>query len=95
MTMESTGMDAGSDRCRLVDCPCGYGPRPEQPVIVAEAYYLGRDPILGTSILEVSAWLRECAVEAGWMQSEAHRQVLAMKLLQIREYVERGAFGWG
>lgn len=93
--MESTGMDAGAERCRVYLCPACGGPDPDVPVIVAEAYYLGRDPILGTSILEVTAWLRDLAVEARWMQSEAHRQVVAMKLLQIREYVERGGFGWG
>lgn len=93
--MEHIGMANNAYRCRVLDCPCGYGPRPEEPVIVAEAALLGRDASLGESIREVSVWLRERAHEAGWMLSEGHRQVVALKLIQIRDYVEGKGFGRG
>lgn len=62
---------------------------------VVEAFWLGRDPHVGQSILEVAAWLDSLSVEGGWIRSSGEAQVVAFWLLRVRAHVERRKLGWG
>lgn len=84
-----------TERCQLVDCPCGYGPKPEQPVIVAEAAVLGRNPDPDQAADQVQLWLQHQAVEAGWIHSDVMRRWWALKLIEVRDYVEAHGKGPG
>lgn len=84
-----------ADRCRLIDCPCGYGPRPEQPMIVAEAVVLGRNPDPDQATDQVQLWLQHAAHEAGWLTTDVMRRWWAMKLIEVRDYVESQGKGRG
>ena len=81
-------MDANPDRCRVYLCPACGGPDPEAPVIVAEAFHLGRDANEDESIRQVECWLASLAQEAGWILSQVMRRWWAMKLIEVRAYVE-------
>lgn len=81
------------ERWQFVDCPCGYGPKPEQPVIVAEAAMLGRSSRMGDAIREVAVWLRDCAHENHWLRDEGELQQWALWLINVRDRFE--AISWG
>jgi hypothetical protein len=75
---------------------CEPLPAPEQPyAIVAEALFLGRTPDEDEATRQVEMWLRHCAEEAGWLHSDVMRRWWAMKLIEVRDYVEAQGRGRG
>lgn len=82
--------------CPLSNCQTCQQLPPEPPVtITAEALFLGRTPDEDEATRQVEMWLRHCAEEASWLKSDVMRRWWAMKLIEVRDYVEAQGKGRG